>query len=593
MLRALRTIAAALGVGAVFAAALVGGTLLHFDRTALRRAVAVRVTQGLAPVLEGRIVVERIGVLTPWGVGGVDARVEDPDGQRVLRVTGVEALLDTGALVRSLRGGDPIVVNVEALVIEDADVSLDADDAGRLRLARAFVPAKHAEQTPSKRGPGVRVAIAPVRLIHARVHGKPPGAPVVDAEVSEAAAALHLAPGSLALDLAHAGVVSRDIPPGTTIRGTLDAGFAQPSSQGGDQSVRAYWRGEVDGIPTAIEAAYEGGTLGAVVDVAEATPEQIRAIWPASPFTEPASAHVDVTGVLPYLLVDAHARVGAGKVRVTGPVQLSEPLRASARVVAIDVDARALAPKAPHTSASAFGRVSIVASKDGSADGVVVLEVPRSTVGTTLVPAARVLARLALDSTGALRADADVAVDEPGAPAHATVHLVPKGASFALSFDASAEAARLDGVPRLGPVARGSARVRARGSLDLAASQLDATLDGSATGVRTGPLSLASATVSARVRGPLAAPSVDADVQGADLAAGRFRFGTLHADAHGPARDIPVHVALGGGDTGLEARATLSLAGGVALDDATLDARRGGESAHAHAGVVRVAEIGR
>ena len=62
-----------------------------------------------------------------------------------------------------------------------ARVDLDANDAGELRIARAFAP-----RTVSSGPPGrpVHVTLDDMRLDRGHVHGKPGGAPLIDADVA-------------------------------------------------------------------------------------------------------------------------------------------------------------------------------------------------------------------------------------------------------------------------------------------------------------------------------------------------------------------------------------------------------------------------
>ena len=139
-----------------------------------------------------------------------------------------------------------------------------------------------------------------------------------------------------------------------------------------------------------------------------------------------------------------------------------------------------------------------------------------------------------------------MAVHETGVPLEVTARLSPKGSSFMVEFDASADVPRLDGIARVGPVARGSARAHARGTIDLDTNRIDARVDASAASLATGGVSLDSASLSGHVSGPATAPWVDADVAGTELAAGPLRFETVHAEVHGPPAIAPVKVSLHG-----------------------------------------------
>lgn len=591
MRRALRHAARTLGTAAVFAVAVVAGVLGHMDVPAVRRAVVARVNQALAPSFAGRVVLDRIGSLGPGHVGGLDAHVDDPEGRTVLRVSGASVRLAAAELVRSLLAGGDVVVDLDGLTLANVDVALDADDAGALRLARALAPAPNRSPSPPSPpgSPGVRLTIARALLGHAHVHGAPAGSPPLDVDVDDVGVGVRIAPGSMALDVEHAHVVARGLPPGVTTRGTLDAAFAQPAPHGGDRYATLTWRGALGELAVNADAAYDGGRVDAVVDVPAAKPECVRGLWAECPFGEATSAHAEVHGALPLVGVTARAAVGRGVVTATGWASVADEKRAGVRVTAEHVDARALAPAAPETDVSAAADVGVLATADGAARALVALELDAGTVGGAPVPAATVAAIAARDAAGSLRADADVAVHEPGAPATVALHLRPKGRSFELSFDAAARVARLEAIERAHGAARGSAQIAAAGTVDLGAKQVDARVTASVAGLEAGPARLAGATLTARAHGPLAAPTIDADLGGEELSVGKLRFERLRVAAHGPPSRAAVEIALQGHGADIAARADVGLAGGVSLEDVLLQVQRNGETASARASSVRVA----
>ncbi len=131
--------ARAAGTCVVFCVAVVVGLALHLDLAPARRSIVLRVNGALAPLFAGKLTIERIGALSFTHADDVDARVDDPEGRRVLRATGVTARVATGALLRSLVGGD-VLVAASDVTVESAEVNLDADGAGMPWIARAFLP---------------------------------------------------------------------------------------------------------------------------------------------------------------------------------------------------------------------------------------------------------------------------------------------------------------------------------------------------------------------------------------------------------------------------------------------------------------------
>src|SRR6267378_2818270 len=87
--RAVRRAAGGVGLLVVATAALVGGTLLHVRVATGRRLVARSVTAILEQTFTGRVVIEKIGSIDSEGFDGAEATVYDPEGVRVLSVTGL------------------------------------------------------------------------------------------------------------------------------------------------------------------------------------------------------------------------------------------------------------------------------------------------------------------------------------------------------------------------------------------------------------------------------------------------------------------------------------------------------------------------
>jgi len=585
---AVRAAAKLLGTGLVFVLAVAAGLLAHMDVPAVRRAIVARVNVVLASALSGRIVIERVGGFGPTGVEDVDARVDDPEGQTVLRVWGLSARLSTWDLLRSLASGPDVRIGIEEASVARTDVSLDTDATGALRVVRAFTPPKPA--TPSTGGGGgVRLSLPHALLAHIAVHGRPPAGPLIDAYVDGMDASVHVAPARITLQVAHALIVERDLSDGLTTRGVLDARFDQPAADGSDRFVTASWRGLVGALAGTADATYDAGKVDAVVDIPAARPECVRDLWAACPFGEEASAHVEVHGALPRLLVTARASVGKGSVAASGLASLGDEVRASLRVTATSLDARALAPSAPVTNLAASGDVLFVATSTGPAGGVVALDFAGGTVGSTRVPTASITGQLVRDAAGALTAQANVAVHEPGAPATVALRLSPAGSSFQVTFDASAEAPRLDGIARIGPVARGSAKARARGTIDLGKGSVDARVDASVAGVAAGGVRLRAATLEAQASGPFASPAIEASLVGSALEAGPLRFDGLRGQVHGTPASADARVSMHGHGADVVASATIGLAGGTTLRDVKVAVQRNGESARAEASIVRFA----
>ena len=244
MLALLRALAKGVGTLVLLVVATAGGVLANMDTAAVRRAVVARLNGVLASTLAGRIVIDRVGGWGPTHVHDVDAHVDDPEGKTVLRVWGLDARVSTVDLLASLTSGKEARIAIDALSVARADVNLEPDATGTPRIARAFTPPPPSGP-PGGGGIQVRLALPHAILAHVVVHGQPPGAPPIDADVDVTDASVSVAPGVLGLEVRHAQIVARGLPDGLTTRGTLNARFTQPAADGSDHFVHASWQGQV------------------------------------------------------------------------------------------------------------------------------------------------------------------------------------------------------------------------------------------------------------------------------------------------------------------------------------------------------------
>jgi hypothetical protein len=469
----LRASLRSLGVAVVFVVALVCSALAHLDVPAVRRLVLERVNGVLASAFAGRIVLERVGAIGPCGVDSLDVRVDDPDGRTVLRVFDVHARVSTPALVRSLLSPRPIAVGVSELSAARAELSLDADASGALRLVKAFTPAVRPSQRSAR---AVRVALDRVRIGHVSLSGQPTATLAIDADVDRVEASVLMTPEALEIHLPHADLVTRGFPAGASASGSLELHFVQPSARGGDRALRGAWQGTLGGIAETLRGSYDGGEVSATLDVPSATPEAVRALWPLSPLSEIASLHAEAQGALAEISLRAHASLGSGAVDVAGSASVGARTNASLALTVRAMDARALWGSAPRTSISGSGHVSLSGAADGDGRGDLRFDVDAGTIGEVTTPPSTLTADFVHDllSPSKTSAHARLSVHEPGAPTDLALQVTPLGSSVRVAFDASMDAPHLNGVPRLGTGARGHVRVTARGTFDLETDNLDA-----------------------------------------------------------------------------------------------------------------------
>ncbi len=562
------------GIAALFVGAAVVAVVLHVRVPAMQRIVLARVNGVLAAPLEGRIVVERIGSVHFGHVVGVDARVDDPDGVTVLRVRGVSAHIALSALLRSLRGGGEIVVNVRDVSVAGAEASLDPDAAGDLRLARAFKPRPSAPGGGAARA--VRVTFPSAHLTHGSVHGHPIGAPVVDADLDDAELTALIAPPRVTVDLVRGRLLARSLG-GREAHGDLEAHLGMPSKGGGNLGLNGSFRGAVETITGRVDGGFDSGVLEAVVDVPAAAPEQIRALLPAWPVDAPVALHVEARGAIPHLDIRAHASLGRGTLDVAGPVTLV-PLGAKLHVDARAIDPHGIVRSAPEAELTASGDVSVASSMSGAITARVALGFARGRVVDTRTPPAELTGEVTRGAPpGAeIRANAKLSILEPGLASEITARMVPRHGSFAVAFEGDATAARLEDVAWLRGVAHGHAAAHVVGTLDLHSGSVDAQLTTTSDGLALGALRVATVQGQAHASGPIANPSVTADVVAEGLDAGPVRLSAVQARttidlAAGALKDLDVRVDEDGQEARVRAGLVHISAGEVRLDDAAVE----------------------
>jgi translocation and assembly module TamB len=564
---AIGVVARALGTGIVFVAALVLAVLLHIDAPAARRAIVERVNGVLAPLFVGKLTIERIGGVGLTQLDGIDARVDDADGKVVIHAAGVAGHVSTWALVRALARGE-IDIEVHQVVLTRAEVNLDEDADGTLRIAKAFLP--RAPSAPGPPGPSVRLSLPHVHLDHVAVRGRMTGVPSFDADLQDADASLSLVPaGTVRIDLARSRWVAHDFPGGRESHGDAEGHLIVPSPQGGMLELQVAARGNVGAVAASADATYDGGRIDAVADIPEATPEQARTIWAGWPMSEPLAVHAEAHGALPQIALKVHAAVGAAAVDVSGPVTLVPRLQASLHLEGKNIDARVLGTSEPSTDLAAIGDVSVATKPSGAIDAHVVLDVAAGRVGTAQIPSAALNGDLtrAPSPGGEITGTAKIVIHEPGAPTSVTVRLVPKKHTVVVAFEAAVDAPDLARIPRLRSLGAASGRVLAQadGTIDLGAGTIAARLAAATEGLEVAGVTVKAAHVEVRASGPVSAPSLNVTVAGEDLDVWRLQCSSV------------------------EASAKIGFVGGLTFQDVELSTRASDQEARVRARLVRVA----
>jgi len=585
MRRASAAVLKAFATGVAFIAALGTSAVLHLDLPIVRRSIIEHVNGALASSLVGRVRIERVERVGVTRVEGLAARVDDRAGHELLRLEGASVHVSTLALVRAILGKGDLAVDLPELTVARADVNLDADDDGTLRIVRAFTATP--PTSPAGRSRGVRLKIAHVRVGHVSIHGQMNGAPPIDSDLDDLEGSFLVAPESLELHADRLKIAFRKLPGGAQAQGSIEAHLAQPSPRGGDRALRMSWRGTVDAIAESGQLTYDAGEIDAVLDVPVAKPDDLRELFPRSPLTETASVHAEARGSLRDFYVRARASVGRGTVEIDGPVTVAEDVQASLHATAQSFDAHAVSTSVPRTSVDASANISMVRKTTGAVSGQVHLDFGGGTVASVHVPTATARGAIAYDpaAPGGIAASATVAVHEPGVPIDVALRLVPKNGTYDLAFDAAATA-NLEALSRFARGMHGGASVRVRGTLEARTGRIDARIDAAASELLFAGVHLGTAKVAAHATGNPFSPSIDAELTGGQLDVGKLHFATVHAEAHGPPGHVPVGLSLLGERGDVDAHADLAIDQGATLRAVVASIRAGGERVVAHSPMI-------
>ncbi|MEO7329485.1 MAG: hypothetical protein ABI193_12955, partial [Minicystis sp.] len=587
--RAIVAVAKAIGVGAVLALSLVGSAALHLDLPAPRRFIGVQVNKILEGALPGKITLQRVGVLRLDRVAGVDARVFDPEGRLVIEVHGLAARFGTRALLRSLVGGSgPLIVHVSEATIDGAEVVLEEDAAGRLGLVRAFL-SPDPSSTP---GRAIDVTIDDVVIRHAWAHGHLAALPVLDADVKELRGSFVSTSRTTVIDVKNAAIEARGLA-GRNPRGAVKGHAAIPANDAEDTQASATYEGLIGAVAVRAEGSLDGKRIAATADVPETAAADVDALAPdLLQIDAPISAHATLTGELPTLRPAVFLTVGAGELTADGTVTLADEahpdLHATVELLTRDLDLHALDRRAPASKLSARAAATVVSPPSGALTGTYRIVSQAGELLGQLLPATRVSGVLDEHS---LRGVAEI--DEIGAPIRARFTLSPPPGTLSprwLDVQATTVIADLNGVPRLGPIARGRAGVSLDGKLDLETMQLSARASVDAHDLGHSGVTLGRAALNATVEGPIASPHFTSTLRGSGLRAGGYRFVSIDASARGTPEAIDVKSRIVGGEEApsIEARALVSPSAGL-VRHASLKVARGEVTSTAAIDSIRVA----
>ncbi len=599
-LRALRFVAATVASALTFVLALGAGAAFHADLPTARRLAVAEINAALSAVFTGRIVLESVAGLGVAGARGVDARLVAADGTTLAIARGARARIEPVALVRSLlRGAGDLQVGVFGIDVESLDVSLDADEAGKLKLQTALEPTRPSPSSPPSAGAGrpLRLELPDIAVRHAFVHGRMKGIPAIDADLDALRGSLRVDPTGVFVAVTRADLVARAMPQRANPIGAVAVHVAIPSANGRPVGLDVSFDGSIGNIPATVRLALDGDRLDAVLDVPEVPDERVRALFPQAPVHRPAAGHAEAHGELPSVTITARLTAGAAEATAKATLALARAFGATGGIDVRGVDLNEMVPGAPPSSLSLHGDFRVDTKEDGTLHGHFTAAVPGGDVGGQFVPAATLrgdFTQLTPSSRGASGDGLEVTVQgvvaEPGAPTEVVAALRTDGPVPIVRFQAKTRIDWLAKVKRVGGLGPGRAQIQMAGTVTFASTpSFDATLDADIQALEHPPVYSEEARVTAHAFGPFADARLTAaiDADGVRAASYAFRRGRVTAAGALSAETVTL-VLEGDGGPGVRARATVSLANALRLTNAELDLARGDKALHATAKEVRI-----
>lgn len=581
-----------LGYALLFLVFVVVSAVAHLDVPVARRLVAKQVSDGLASLFEGRIVLEHVDDLAASGIRGADAYVSAPDGTKVIVAHGLRAKIAPLALLRAVLAGRG-VIRVFDIEIDDAEIVLDLDPKGGPKIGRAFLLANPPPSSPSDgKPPPISVDLASVHVKHTWLHGRIPGAPVLDFDADDVRGSVQIS-DSVHVGVSHVDLRTRAIPMNANALGVVKDGYVHVARTGIELGGK--FDGTIGQAPAHVTVDMDGPEWRATVDVPQLDASLVRAMIPEAPLYGPLAAHAEAKGPLDALAVRANASVGPATVDATALVAVASGVVVKGHVDAADVDLRSFAKEAPASRLATSADVEVQARSGEPVHGTFALTTKEGAIAKEMIPATELRGTFAQESTrGAggpgITATATGKVLEPGAPTDVTVTLRKGDAAPVLDVQAHTMVPSLGGVRRIGSIGAGQANVTTVGSVTLAPTpRFDANVRAEVDRFAKGDLHVGHAVVAGRAAGTFTAPAFEATIDATDVHEARFVWNKVSATASGSPASIGITVSAHGVETpNIEGHATVATGSVTTITGADLTLRRRTTGMHARIGSVRI-----
>ncbi len=317
---------------------------LAINAPPVRHKIAATASDLASTELVGKVKVEQLGGVWPWGISGVSFKVLDGDEQPVLAVRDANVRFAVLTILQSLIQGDGLSVVIPRVTVESLRANLLYGKDGTYTIAQAFEsvnPPK--DEKPST----LSLTVTNVELKKLQVRAETAVGPV-KVSATELEASMKMSPQRLRAQLQETtfSVDAASTPIEFGLAAEVDA--PREADDPLKQLVaKLELEANAQGAQARLAGKLERGYVHLEGRVDDLEPSVVRALWPQFPLTQTLHARVKANGPLSELQTKLHAKLGAGTLAVDATLDAEEPYAAKATAAARSINLRALSKGAP------------------------------------------------------------------------------------------------------------------------------------------------------------------------------------------------------------------------------------------------------
>jgi len=383
-----------------------------------REQVRAQVNSALAQLFRGRVELQRIGSLTLWGVGGVDARIFDESGKQVIAVHGLSATASLAGLGWQLvTHADAPELYIASVHVDYADVTLREDEELGVTLASTFLPRSESESAPPQEpDAGPRLHIGQVTFDNVWAHGHASGSPALDANLRQLVGSLWQSPvDGFRLELERVALSTRNLPLAVDPRGHVTGIVEAPANDAGPLRLELTLDGQAATSPVALEISWVGDDLHSTVRAWRVPAAFINQHAPGLALDGEVAVIAEVDGPLPQLDFNLELASTAAQVKATGYAVVSGGLELAASIAATGVNLARVAADAPESDLELRANAFLIEQDDGQFVGSHRLDVAAGALAGQRTPALWLTGRDELGSDDGLASVGKLGANEDSA----------------------------------------------------------------------------------------------------------------------------------------------------------------------------------